>query len=197
MKALKKLAAEQQQSPLVKDIEREYKKVKEKASSKLKQIRLLNTAMGLGALMSAAITGFSVMNDKIDDAKMLGYSTLGIAMMAVGGVKGLKNTVYSLENKAMLNVIEPYLDGYEKDCMKNTFTNDNSTISISGTAAGFFSAGSAYLGGLISLGDSASVATLTGGASVLAEEVIKAKDIKENHRLLSDKVRLLTQKCGR
>ena len=72
------------------------KKEKEKVSSQLKQTRLLNIALGSWALVSVGIMGTAVMNNKIDDAQMLGFSTLGIAMIAVGGVKELKNTVYSL-----------------------------------------------------------------------------------------------------
>lgn len=69
MKALKKLAAEQQQSPLVKDIEREYKKEKEKASSVLKEARRLSVAMGLGAILAGLGMVDNIMKNRVNDAK--------------------------------------------------------------------------------------------------------------------------------
>lgn len=40
---------------------------------------------------------------------------LGLALLAVADVRKLKNTVLSVENRAILNVLKPYLDDDEKD----------------------------------------------------------------------------------
>lgn len=198
MKALKRLTAEQQQSPLVKDIEREYQKEKEKenALSELKRNRFLSIAYGVFALVGGLGTVNAVMNGQVEDAKMIGCSTFGMAMLAGAGVKGLKNTVYSLENKAILNVIKPYLDRYEENYVdRNTIKSENrDVLGGGGSAVGFLSAGTSYLSGLTTLDQSAVISCMTIGASLLAEEVVKAGDIKENHRVLSDKVRYLVQK---
>lgn len=199
MKALKKLTEEQQQNPLVKDIEREYKKEKEKISSELEQNRTSNIYLGLFAFGLAALTaGNAAMDGQADSSKMFGLATLGVSMLAIGGLIEQKNTVYSMESKAMLNVIKPYLNPDEKDSVKNVFrTQYNNAICISGSAMGFLGAASSYFAEYTTLEQSASIGALTGGASGLAQEVVRAKVIKENHRFLSNKVRYLIQNNSR
>ncbi len=132
--SVKKLAAEQQQSPLVKDIEREYKK--EKVSSVLKEARRLSIAMGLGAILAGLGMVDNIMKNRVNDAKFLGIGLLGLALLAVADVRKLKNTVLSAENRAILNVIKPYLDDDEKDYAKNIDESDGYKIGMNGTMGG-------------------------------------------------------------
>ncbi len=78
----------------------------------------------------------NIMKNRVNDAKFLGIGLLGLALLAVADVRKLKNTVLSAENRAILNVIKPYLDDDEKDYAKNIDESDGYKIGMNGTMGG-------------------------------------------------------------
>ena len=72
-------------------------------------------AMGLVAILAGLGMVDNIMKNRVNDAKFWGIGLLGLALLAVADVRKLKNTVLSVENRAILNVLKPYLDDDEKD----------------------------------------------------------------------------------
>ena len=149
--------------------------------------------MGLGANLAGLGTVDNIMKNRVNDAKFLGIGSLGLALLAVADVRKLKNTVLSAENRAILNVIKPYLDDDEKDYTKNIDKSDGYKIGMNGTMGGTIAMATSFIAGKTTLVESLTVGMIAGSASLLAEEVVRTKDIKENHQFLTNRIYYLNK----